>query len=137
MPCLNGEIDPAYGGIIIPVFVHEANSLSDPNNFSKGIEFKALVDTGASRTAISPKVIDALKLLPSGQIEVHSATGAKPTNTYIIDMLIRFGKLPKVVRGNMVTEFIGTDGFDILLGMDIIIRGSLHISNDGHYTFCL
>ncbi|MBI2404514.1 MAG: aspartyl protease family protein [Gemmatimonadetes bacterium] len=101
--------------------------------------FPALLDTGASRTCIAPTVAQALGLLPVGMRPMVSATHAVPVNVYVVDLVMPFGNAGYVLGATQVMEFglHGAGPFQVLVGRDIICQGTLHMSFDGHFTFCL
>jgi hypothetical protein len=101
--------------------------------------FPALLDTGASVTCISPAVAQAAGLQVMGMHPMISATQAIPVNVYLADLILPFGAAGFVTQGAQVMEFVPPPGgpFQILIGRDIICRGSLTMSFDGHFTFCL
>ncbi len=89
----------------------------------------ALWDTGASRSAISPAIVQALSLVPVGTVKVQHAGGTSDSPTYLVNF-----RLPNSVAvvGIIVSEFSGmpgAGGFDVLIGMDIITFGDLAITN--------
>jgi hypothetical protein len=68
-----------------------------------------------------------------------SATHSIPVNVYLADLILPFGDAGYVTPSAQVMEFVPPPGgpFQILIGRDIICRGSLTMSFDGHFTFCL
>ena len=91
------------------------------------VEGKAQWDTGATNTCISKKVVDDLKLIPTGRKTVHTPSGNAIQNTYLVDI-----ELPNNVTMTNVMVFgseIGAQGIDVLIGMDIISRGDFAVSN--------
>ena len=91
------------------------------------IPIKALWDTGASRTCISLECVTKLNLVPIGRCTNMTASGPSEARTYLVDVL-----LPNkvIVPEVMVTDArIGTQGFDILIGMDLISIGDFSVSN--------
>ena len=66
----------------------------------------------------------------------HTVT---PANVYLVDLVILFGQAGLTVPGLQVMEFAHATGrpFQVLIGRDVICQGSLTISFDGHFTFCL
>ena len=91
------------------------------------IEIKALWDTGASKTCISPECVEKLKLVPTGLCTNITASGPAKARTYLVDVI-----LPNRVRVNAVTVTdaqIGSQGFDALFGMDLIQIGDFAVSN--------
>jgi len=101
--------------------------------------FPALLDTGASITCISLSVVQALNLVPIGMRPMVSATHAVPVNQYLVDLIFPFGSVIYIMSAMQVMEFVATNTtpFQILLGRDIICKGILTMSFDGHFTFSL
>jgi len=115
--------------------------------------FKALVDTGAQSTMISPNVATTMGLTPIGQIPIQ---GVGPSVTYhnaylfhvaFVIPLLHMGQpipagggvrtvifiLPPAIYGGEITSAGGT--FDVLLGMDAIAAGSFHVEGNGTFSF--
>lgn len=108
--------------------VHVATPLSLGNQ--NYIEFLALWDTGANNTVITPAVVQALNLIPSGVSEVHGVNSHELKNTYIVDLI-----LPNRVRIENVNVIeCNINGCDILIGMDIIQLGDFAIANANNKT---
>lgn len=88
------------------------------------LEFTAIWDTGASSTAISQRVVDALGLIPTGRGISKTAGGPIPVATYSVNVMlptnVGFSSLP--VSCNKMEP-------DILIGMDIISQGDLAVTN--------
>lgn len=137
MPCISGKYDNNIG-IIIKASVTETNALQtnqiQPANLPI---FNALIDTGATRTCISQQVVQAVRLHPSGQLSMASASHVQDVNAYIVDFVIPFGNFIHHVSGLTVMEFLGNNNYQILIGRDILIMGALQLSFDSHFTFCL
>jgi hypothetical protein len=137
MPCLSGRFDPGIGPLInigiIPAGVFT------PSYSEKITTFPALIDTGASVTCISQNVAQSVGLQPIGMRPMVSATHSVPVNVYLVDLFLPFGAAGFIVQGAQVMEFFpeGSAPFQMLLGRDIICRGTLTLSFDGHFTFSL
>jgi hypothetical protein len=88
---------------------------------------KALWDTGATRSSVSPSVVSALGLVPVGAVEVHHGGGCETCATHLVNF-----RLPNGVGivGLMVTE-LPLHGFDVLVGMDVITLGDMSITHAG------
>jgi predicted aspartyl protease len=108
--------------------------------------YTALIDTGASCTCITPKVVSDVGLTPIGKQSVGGVHGRKAVNQYLFQVAFLFPQSQAAtgaVTANAVAipvtgvEFDSPGGFDVLLGRDVICRGILHISWDGHGTFAL
>jgi Aspartyl protease len=115
--------------------------------------FKALVDTGAEVTMISPDVASTVGLTAIGQIPIQ---GVGHTMTYhnaylfhvaFVVPLLQTGQLapagggadtmifmqPHPIYGGEITS--SGEDFDVLLGMDVISTGSLAIEGNGTFSF--
>ena len=101
--------------------------------------FPALLDTGASVTCISPRIIQAVGLQPIGMRPMISATNSVPVNAYLVDLIVIFGGTGFIINATQVMEFSpgGNPPFEILVGRDIICRGTLSMSFDGHFSLSL
>lgn len=137
MPCLSSKFERGDGPVINTGILRAG--IFDPINPKWDFhQFPALLDTGASATCISPTVITAASLKPIGKKPMISATESKPVNIYLVDILLPFGNAGVVKQDIQVMEFAtGNKKYEILIGRDIICDGSLTISYDGHFTFCL
>jgi hypothetical protein len=114
--------------------------------------FRALVDTGAQKTMISPNVIKTLSLPPLGKILI---SGVGPTahfhNGYLFyvafvmpvlvpgQVMVPGQQVPAIVNIHQDpvygAEIPSTNGhFDVLLGMDIIATGQL-VVGQGIFSF--
>jgi hypothetical protein len=115
--------------------------------------FKALVDTGAEVTMISPDVASKVGLTPIGQIPIQ---GVGHTMTYhnaylfhvaFVVPVVNMGQplpagggadsmifmQPNPIYGGEITS--SGDHFDVLLGMDVISTGSLAVEGNGTFSF--
>lgn len=89
----------------------------------------AIWDTGATNSVITKKVADQLSLEPIGMTQVHTAGGCVDCNIYSINIC-----LPNSININNVTVTEAPlEGFDVLIGMDIIGLGDFAVSSqDGN-----
>lgn len=131
LPSFSAFTVKANNGLIKSVITDVIISLPfDPRKQNQpdhpGTVTKALWDTGASQTCISKKIADGLQLNPTGSQMVHHAAGVHVVGTYFVSAL-----LPNQVGvpNIRVCEFSGNDGFDVLIGMDIITQGDFSITN--------
>jgi Aspartyl protease len=139
MPCLSGKFDVGIGPLI-NIGVLQAGTLTPlAVPISQVTAFPALIDTGASATCISSTVAQSVGLQPIGMRPMTSATHSVPVNVYLVDLLLPFGNAGLILPGIQVAEFVpaGGSAFQMLVGRDIICRGTLAVSFDGHFTFCL
>ena len=84
-------------------------------------------DTGASGTCISKKIVSDLKLVPIGKINVNTPSGIGIMNQYMVNLVLN----NDVVFDDwlVMDSEIGSQGIDVLIGMDIISNGDFAISN--------
>lgn len=94
MPHFTLAVDPAGPVVTAVVQVSEGRRLALQ---AQGLPvpalqaIRALVDTGASFTAVEPMVLQALGLTPTGTIDVVTPTSGQDvvtTDTYDVDLLI-------------------------------------------------
>lgn len=95
---------------------------------------KALWDTGATGSCISDEVARDLGLTPIGMQTIKTPSGEKDVETYLIDII-----LPNEVTIKDVVVCgtdIGSQGIQMLIGMDVIGIGDFAVSNyDGKTVF--
>lgn len=100
--------------------------------------YKALWDTGATNSVITPKVVAELGLKPIGVSKNRHAGGISDVNIYLVDIC-----LPNniVIPGVRVSECADQAGrFDFIIGMDIISLGDFSITGQGErrmVSFCM
>jgi len=86
---------------------------------------KAIWDTGAYGSVISPKVARELGLIPVGVKPIQTANGTYEAYAYVVDMMLP-NKL--VIRGVEVSES-DLKVCDALIGMDVISMGDMKVTN--------
>lgn len=86
---------------------------------------KAIWDTGAYGSVISPRVAEELGLMPVGVKPIQTANGTYEAYAYVVDVMLP-NKL--VIRGVEVSES-DLKVCDALIGMDIISMGDMKIAN--------
>lgn len=109
--------------VVLPGF----DPASPPNPPPQQCKTRALWDTGASGSVISPTVAQQLGLVPVGSMQIAHAGGAGQSPTYLVNLL-----LPNQVGipGIIVSEFQSIGGpFEVLIGMDVISHGDLAVTN--------
>ncbi|MGD0780984.1 MAG: retroviral-like aspartic protease family protein [Dehalococcoidales bacterium] len=88
-------------------------------------EYKAIWDTGATKTAISKKIVKQCRLKPTGMCKVKTAGGETDARTYFVSIY-----LPnKVCISQIRVNEVNITGADVLIGMDIITNGDFAITN--------
>lgn len=98
-------------------------SMVDPK--PKYVEYVAIWDTGATSSVITKKIADDLGLQPIGMTQVSTAGGLHDCNIYIVNIVLPNSITISNVR---VTE-APLNGFDVLIGMDIISIGDFAVSS--------
>lgn len=102
-----------------------------PNDNANVYQTNGIWDTGASGSVISPNVVTKLGLKPSGTAVVNTASEkGYQTSTYLIDIYLKDDVRVSVVA--TVGELI--DGFECLIGMDVIMLGDFAVTNFGGKT---
>ena len=97
----------------------------------KIIKVRALWDTGAMLSAITPEVAQSLNLIPFNRVKVNGIN-----NISMADMVKVSIKLPNlvVVNNTNVSVCNLVKDVDLLIGMDIIKLGDFSICNGGGKT---
>jgi hypothetical protein len=117
---LNSEVE------IFPAFPPPAQ----PTDSKK---YTALYDTGATHSAITPKVVADLKLPSIGAMNVGVGGGTLPTTGHLVNV-----GLPNAVMFGMVrvASMVLHRGIDVLIGMDILGLGDFAVTHhQGKTTF--
>jgi hypothetical protein len=97
-----------------------------------GKKYRAVYDTGATHSAISPSVVNDLALTSIGVAQVNVASGTMDTTSHLVNIA-----LPNRVGFSMVRVTKATlRGCDVLIGMDIIGNGDFAVTHhQGKTTF--
>lgn len=98
-------------------------------------EYRGLIDTGASNTCVTKKVVEELGLIQVGLTENHTA-GGKVENcpTYVADIQINGPHKSVRFQKIVVVQIEASDFHDLLIGMDILTNMDLSITNKGGVT---
>ena len=91
----------------------------------KGIKTSIIWDTGATHSALSPKIAKDLGLNPIDTVIVYGVNSSKVADVVIASISLSNG-IFLTERRFSVSEIPGTD---VLIGMDIIMLGDFAISN--------
>jgi hypothetical protein len=99
-----------------------------------------LLDTGTTRTAITPQVIQELNLSPTGrERRLAGPTGRGSASIYFVDLLLPLDDGNIFIPQQEVLGLLGEPSdyahFQVLLGLDILCRGTFTMSGDGAFTF--
>lgn len=103
-----------------PAFDHKSSP--PPTQYT----FNGIWDTGATASAITENVVKKCGLKPTGMVQVKTAGGiVNNAPTYLVSLM-----LPNKVgfTSLRVTE-LPIESADILIGMDVIVRGDFSVTN--------
>ena len=85
------------------------------------LQCKALVDTGATSSAIKPNILEKLGAVSRGNEYIYTANGIKKSKIYKVAINVIFSEKYSVGGVYSVSTIKTQDkGFDILLGMDVL-----------------
>lgn len=119
--------------IITPVGISEVfDPTAEINPSYKIYNTNALWDTGATGSVITESTAKYLGIVPTGKIQISHAGGKSFCYTYIVNLF-----LPNnvIIYGVPVTECVDIIGsFGVIIGMDIIVRGDMAITNSNNKT---
>lgn len=147
MPCISGSYKPNVGpliqiAVVSPELRKQAGNGGEINP-SKVKMYMALVDTGATCTCISSKVAQEVGLNPSGKAKMIGSTGEEEKNTYRFGVGFLLDPVQQPtgqVSGNLNVHMVNGmefsqqgSGFEVLLGRDVICKGTFPLSFDGHF----
>jgi len=120
--------------LVIPVLILPP----EPTNDLTGVEGTALVDTGSTTSAITPRLARSLDLRPLGKRPLGSAQGLGHAERYLFRLGLKTTddgpSFPYVF--DEVSGFELSDSFQLeaLLGMDILSQCDFVMSRAGHCT---
>jgi len=112
--------------ICVPVPIH-----GYPQDKRIPLKAKALIDTGASRSAIRDTFVQAAKLVSYGKRTIRMAKGEYISSVYTVDILFPNRMMAANIK---VSEFSGRHEFDFIVGMDILRMTDMAITNAGGVT---
>jgi hypothetical protein len=99
------------------------------------LRVRGVMDTASDVTAVAPHVFQALGLSSTRSAQTHTASGMVNPKVYEISLSIvqASGAGPMYTAPQLtVTElFHAAPGIDVLIGLDIILQGILHIAGPG------
>jgi hypothetical protein len=101
--------------------------------------FTGLLDTGATASWISSKVVARFGLTPIGKGRVVVATEIRQLPLFLfrlglIGMEDGPGALPYVFAETFGYQIKQADGFDVLLGMDVLSQTDFSMRRDGRWS---
>ena len=90
------------------------------------LKAKALIDTGASRSAIRSTFVQEAKLVSYEKCTIRMAKGEYVSSVYTVDILFPNKMMAKNIKA---AEFSGKHEFDFIVGMDILRMTDMAITN--------
>lgn len=129
-------INPMYNREIITIA--KAAQPQREINIDDFHTYKALWDTGATNSVITPQVVKELNLVPIGVSQNRHAGGISNVNIYLIDICLPNNIIIPRVRVSECADQAGR--FDFIIGMDIISLGDFSITGQGTrrmVSFCM
>lgn len=119
--------DPLLNAIHVPVKIHTIPALCSDGK-AKELNTYALIDTGATLSAIDSSIANALGLIPISKCTVNGVHGASVVDMFSFYMDIG-SSLHVSVR--MATEGqFSTSAFKVLIGMDILRLGEMYLGQE-------
>ena len=120
----------------IPPAINSSTPLEIPTK-----SYRALIDTGATGTCITPKVVNDVNLVVLGKIEVKNLGATQSRRQYLVNLAIFYGERENQVdvyeqdsvRGYygvgslMAIEIDNNTNFDVIIGMDVLEKHELSI----------
>ena len=99
----------------------------------QGKKYQALYDTGATHSAISPKVAADLQLPSIGATNVGVGGGTLTTSSHLVNIALPNKVMFPMLR---VTQMVLHGSIDVLIGMDVIGSGDFSVTHhNGKTTF--
>src|SRR5688572_25689815 len=103
--------------LISDLKVCEPGTVADGGSADNLPLYKGIWDTGATSSVITQKIVDDLKLQPTGVTKVNGVQGEDISPVYLVDFLLPLGV---IIPGLRVTLGKLPEGNDALVGMDVI-----------------
>jgi predicted aspartyl protease len=135
VPEINGIHDGRQ--ILVPVVL--AGGVGQTVNL---VEATALLDTGATLTAIAPQLADSMGLVPVGRRILDTAAGTRRANAYNFTLGFRLPHQDGMAQSPLFlpNELYGIDftkgiAFDVLIGMDVLSKGEFQMDSKFRWVF--
>ena len=124
----------AYNGVVNQLLIDCAITKPSEDIANVAQNIKALWDTGAEMTCISSALVESLSLKPEDTTKITGAEN-KPFDANVYSVQLVMGRF--VIPHLRVAELsMDNKSHDIIIGMDVIGRGDLTITNYDRKT-CL
>ncbi|PCG20567.1 retropepsin-like aspartic protease [Brachyspira sp. G79] len=112
---------------ICEAFIYD--NISHQRITSNENKVRVLFDTGATNSAVTSKVIKQLNIQPISKRAMLSPLGTSEVNIYKVNIFLPFPQNIALSQELFVSEIADNPTFDVIIGMDIIQRGCLIISD--------
>ncbi len=113
-------------------------------DLTDAVEATGLVDTGATRTAVSSRLAEQLGLVPHGKTMVLSARGKNAHSLFSFRLGFRpppsadRPTFPWMLEGSILgIDWTDQARFEVLIGMDVISQCDLLIRRSGSFSLTL
>jgi hypothetical protein len=124
--------DNQWRSIIIPVRISVLLPLIGSRKSGElELEATALIDTGATSSALSDMFARKMSMPVLARQKVYSAHGIKSVPVYCIDLSLPNGSVFKQLK---VSEFHKAYDFDFIIGMNILRQGNMAITTANNET---
>ncbi len=121
MPLCRLPFDPQKGPYLDVLLAKSESTTFRPEEIIESKrKISMLIDTGASKTAISPALVKDMGLLPMGKTSLRSATEEVPANLYHVDLICDIFDPPLIIRDMNIIDFPFADGWRGFLGRDFL-----------------
>jgi hypothetical protein len=120
--------------ILLPVAVFASRNAADLTFET----YTGLLDTGATASWVSSAIVRRFDLRPVAKKQVVVATEIRIRPTYLFRLGLIGDDQPKTAIPIVFAETMGfeisqAEGFDVLLGMDVILQTDFELKRDGSW----
>ena len=115
-------VGPSLNIVLSVTEEHQRALSSKGRSIPQPVSGAALIDTGASLTAVDEEVCRQLGLQPTGIVNISHANGSTPRNTYPIQIIFPGTPLPSLLLASALSVDLscGTPRHIALLGRDLL-----------------
>lgn len=134
MPLCTIPFDPQRGPYLEVFISKPASTFDEAQVTASKRKISMLIDTGASKTAISPSLAAEMQLAPTGKTKLRSATQEVLANQFHVDIKCVLFSPAFYVPDMQIIEFPFADGWrDGFLGRDFLEKVILEINSPEKY----